>query len=300
MTCEDSFDTVDLVTGRLFYVFDGMSFGTGGFNVAQHVYAKLPPLAHAKLDNLHPFEPKSAGKRARSASEKELDRTIIMALDTMLLELDDILFDLGHRADGGSIICLFICTETLKAYSIVVGDCEGAAFSSSRRIVQKFAPHPHNVNSAAEQNYIQVKYNLPNRNFAEYDQEDSVYRMRGLQTTRFLGAWDLKAQCCHADPENRASGLCNAPLEKGQLYCNSHRHLDSAVVVRYWNPDVQIFPLTSADPDKISYDFFVFASDGLWDTMSTDRACEIVANLKPKDRAQDLGGYGGPASHAQL
>jgi serine/threonine protein phosphatase PrpC len=148
----------------LFAVFDGTSWHgvheTGGFEVAQEVLVAFPRLLSAEFMKVPQLRPQQevlsqGSKRARPPSEVLHHNAILKAMHRAVVALDDHLFAFegpkGERIgleSGGSLIAL-VCHKG-KVFSIVVGDCEGAAFHNGVEL--KLSCWPHNINFTKEVN----------------------------------------------------------------------------------------------------------------------------------------------------
>lgn len=88
---------------------------------------------------------------------------------------------------GGSLLCVLVVESV--AYSICVGDCEGAAFFKSgagegEGVELKLSQWPHNINFTKEIEHVRSSFGLTSRDFVFFDSERKLYFLRNLQVTR--------------------------------------------------------------------------------------------------------------------
>lgn len=291
MRCEDSFVSKAFDDGsQLYVVFDGTDDGLmpgAAYDCAQEVAARLPLLVGEEMARMamgavggggsRSSSQTSQEKRPRAALSGEEDRRRMAALRMAVERMDDLLYEMpqGHHG-GGSLVMLYVWGESV--FSLVLGDCEGAAFKIADGLERKFARWPHNCNFSQEQVALKKAWGLDSLDFFDWAEERQLFFLRDLQTTRFLGCWINKLKCRH---QLESRHLCNAPSAKGAFYCSEHIVAHAIIPNKtprsYWTPEVNKYALSD-------FDFFLFATDGMWDQFTTGRACEIVAHLPLLER----------------
>ena len=183
---------------RLFAVFDGTSwrgvFPEGGFEVAQEVASVLPRLVWAELARVPASQ--SQEKRARP-SEGVQDTRVLRALHQAVAALDEHLFSFeahGRRVGleaGGSLVLVYLTSDRV-AYSLSVGDCEGAAFNVADGVEQKMSFWPHNCNFVKEMQHIKSAWGLHSLDAFFYDEHRKLFFSARLANDAFSGSLELQ------------------------------------------------------------------------------------------------------------
>lgn len=315
---EDSFFTRRFEDGNWCTgIFDGTSWQgqdyDAGYEVSQEVAARVLDFVWEELVKIGPARKEGEKRTRHDHLAPSHDARILKALQDALVRLDEHLyhFKVGEKRPGlhggGSILLVYGTADTRTLYSVCVGDCEGSAYKKTineRReekqqvaedsstpnpnnvvvegafvggVEMRLSQWPHNVNVVREQQWLMQQWQLKSANCFDFDKRRAVAFLRDLQTTRFLGAWNHKLQCRQEVQVESSTRLCNAPSEKGEFFCPAHRahRLLDAQRMSYWEAETRVLR---------GFDWVVLASDGLWETMTTGRAQELIRQLPHHER----------------